>query len=101
MSAPYSSNPAWPDASNPAARSCSSRKKVTESTVGAPLGERDLGDFYFGERLAVAVELADALLRLIAEDENFLVFRLAQNRPGDRSSAQGRGADRYVVAAGG
>ncbi len=39
-----------------------------EHTCEAPLGQRDLGDFDFGVWLTVAVEFANALLGLIAED---------------------------------
>src|ERR1700722_10147591 len=102
MSWPYSSKSAWPQALTAARRFCASRKKRTSSTGPAlPLRERDLGDLDFGERLAVAVGLANALFRLIAEDEDLLVFGLAQNGSGNGSSAQGGAADRDVVAVGG
>ena len=41
------------------------------------LWQADLRDFDFGEALAMAGELANALFRLVFEDQDFLVFALA------------------------
>jgi len=46
-----------------------------------PLRQRDLGDLDFGVGLAVAVELADALLGLVAENQDFLVLGLPKDGP--------------------
>jgi hypothetical protein len=54
------------------------------------LGQRDLGDFDFGVRLTVAVELADSLLGFIAEDENFFLPALAENGSRDRRPVERR-----------
>jgi len=43
-----------------------------------PLGELDLLDADLGEVLTMAHELADALFRLVLENEDLLVFGLAQ-----------------------
>ena len=48
----------------------------------------------------MAVELTDALLRLVAENQDLLVLGLAQNGSGNRGAAHRRVADGDVVVAG-
>jgi hypothetical protein len=57
--------------------------------------QRDFFDPDFRETLAVADELADALLGLVLEDEDLLVFGLAQDGPRDDGAADDRCADAY------
>jgi hypothetical protein len=49
----------------------------------------------------VAVELADALLRFIAEDQDLFILRLPQNRSRNAGAVERRSADLYGVAASG
>ena len=65
------------------------------------LGERDFGNLDFRVRLAMAVELADALLRLVVEDENFLGLGLAKDRSRNGGAVERRGPNlQRVIAAG-
>src|ERR1700722_17248609 len=73
---------------------------MTSTTRSASaLRKRDFRDLDLGERLAMTVEFADALFRLIAEDENLLVLGLAQHRSGDAGAAHGRRSDAHALAA--
>jgi len=64
-----------------------------------PLRQADLRDLDFRETLAVSGQFADALLGLVLEDENLLVFALAQDRAGHAGVGNRRGAERDGVAA--
>src|ERR1700736_534359 len=106
MSAPCSPWLACPAERIEDSRSRPSLRKLTSSMFGDRLSEgvlreRDLVDPDFREPLAVAVQLAHALLRLVPEDEDLLVLGLAQHRAGDRGAAHDGGPDRDVVAVGG
>src|SRR5581483_10702360 len=90
---------AWPRASMAESRPRPSRWNATSTTGQTRLGEGDFGDFDFSEALAVAVELADALLGLIAEDENLFVLALPHDGAGDAGAVDYRGADLQVAAA--
>ncbi len=66
----------------------------------ALLGRKlDFGDLDFSEALAVSDELADALLGLVLEDENLLVFRLANDFAENAGAFDQGASDRDVGSA--
>src|SRR5580698_7278079 len=72
------SSPAWSYSACPEARTAAKRPRSsrTKETSSMPLGQRDFVDPDLRKRLAMSVEFADALFRLIAEDEDLFVFGL-------------------------
>src|SRR5437763_1705888 len=87
----------WPSARIEDSRSRLSLRKVTSST--GRLRQADLRDLDFRETLTVAGQFAYALLRLVLEDQNLLVFALTDNFAGHAGVGNRRGAERDGVAA--
>src|SRR5690242_9699726 len=63
------------------------------------LGQRDFRDFDFRVRLPVPVQLAHALLRFVAEDENFFGLGLPQHGAGNGCTVKRRRTDANGVVA--
>jgi hypothetical protein len=81
-SAPASAHqPAWPVAKKEDSRLRPSLRSRT--LIKGLRGQLDLVDPYFGELLTMTDELADPLLGLVLEDQNLLVFGLADDRAAD------------------
>lgn len=94
MSLPLGANPEWPDTAKATMRPEDRR----QTTVRPDLREGDLLNPKFGERLAVAVTSTNALLRLIAEGDDFRSEPLPHDLGAHLCLAHGGAADDEVRA---